>query len=681
MKCLHTFKDFFTHSSGYKLFVERRFVPALEHFEAEMQKAKDRRVREYARFYAAKCCYVMGQYPRVKRYLIQANSWAGKNDERPLRMACVFTLATLEVAMGNHEKGLSVFEKFRSLYGDRLEIYDHCMLLLNLALTHIRMGNVEKAELMMRDSEVICKRANDLHLDTYFHYYMGLLANRRGNFSEAYDHLDRATELSEEGKDLYDQTRCYWQLGNLWLRQERYDQALKTLKKGIRIAKRAGFKVEAAKCLNDFAWAYFKKGKMTEAKSYAEEAILTGREAGVDTSNFLDTLEQINAHINDFYEEEKLIAELERESASEMEIVGYSDQMVKLTEAIKIFAPCVDPVLIIGATGTGKELVARAVFRTSDRSEKVFIKRNCAAIPENLIESELFGHVKGAFTGATSDRKGIFEDADRGTLFLDEIGEMPLSLQSKLLRVLECGEFYRVGSTELIKVDVRIIAATNKNLALEVSKNNFREDLFYRLNTVHLEIPHLKNRKEDVSVLVNHFLYILNDEYDKYYKVISEDALAALENYHYPGNVRELKNIVRAAYLISKGRQITASDMSRFFQPKLKKDTVESAQSIVADAGAQPAVPAKQIAPVDSSAQLVSEQDGNSLVVPFTGNDLVNKVSLKEYVLEAEKKYLISVLRHCDSVNKACSVLKISRPTFYQKLKVHEISLSNKRLV
>lgn len=682
MKCLRVNTEFFEHSAGMRLFDERQFSKALELFEVEVQKAQDRRSREFARFYAAKCCYVLGQYPRAKRYLIQTNKWAGKNEERPLRMACVFTLATLEVAMGNHEKGLGVFEKFRQLYESRLGAYDLTMLLLNFALTHIRLRNLDKAEELLERAGVPASEANDLHLDTFVHYYKALLASRRNETAQALVHLEAALELAEKGGDPYDICRCQWQIGNYWLRRERYDNALRALKKAIRISKKAGFMVEAAKCLNDYAWAYFRKGKLSEARSYAEEAILSGREAGLDTANYLDTLEQINAHIHDFYEEEKLIAELERESAREFELVGYSDPMVQLTEAVKTFAPCNDPVLIFGETGTGKELVARAVHLTSNRIDKPFIKRNCAAIPENLIESELFGHVKGAFTGASSDRSGIFEEADGGTLFLDEIGEMPASLQSKLLRVLEYGEFYRVGSSELIQVNVRLIAATNRHLATEVSKGAFREDLFFRLNTVRLDIPPLRERREDISVLVNHFLFGLNEEFDKYYKVLSEEALHVLETYAFPGNVRELKNIIRASYLTSKGRQILASDIKRFLQVGLftpgqrntEQMNIASAPAAVETSTARSAAPPP--APPEPGS---AEEDSH--VVPFEGNELLDRVSLKEYVQAAERRYLLSILKHCDSVNKACSVLKISRPTFYQKLKVHEISLSNKRLV
>lgn len=313
------------------------------------------------------------------------------------------------------------------------------------------------------------------------------------------------------------------------------------------------------------------------------------------------------------------------------------------------------------------------MFVSSPRHKGAFFKRNCAAIPENLIESELFGHVKGAFTGATNDRKGIFEQADGGVLFLDEIGEMPLNLQSKLLRVLEYGEFYRLGSTELIRVDVRIFAATNKDLAEEVRLGRFREDLYYRLNTIRIDLPPLRDRREDIAVLVNHFLFGLNEEYDKYYKVLTADAIQVLEGYHFAGNIRELKNIIRAAYLTSKGRQITADDVQRYFQKPSRRAAVPAAVA------APPVLELELDEEEPPVTRAVTREDKN--VVPFENRELVDQTSLKDHVLSAERDYLLRILKQCDSVNKACSVLKISRPTFYQKLKAHGISLSNKRLV
>jgi len=219
------------------------------------------------------------------------------------------------------------------------------------------------------------------------------------------------------------------------------------------------------------------------------------------------------------------------------------------------------PVLIVGETGTGKELIAKALHYEGPRSGEPFVPVNCAALPESLLESELFGYERGAFTGATDAKPGLFEVANRGTLFLDEVGSLPLQLQAKLLRVLETKEVWRLGATRSRRVDVRIIAASNRNLAEMVVANQFRADLFYRLNIVTINLPPLRERKEDIPLLVEHFLAQFSREFgDPEPKSISPQALKVLLSYDYPGNVRELKNIVLRAYAVS-GKRIEASNI------------------------------------------------------------------------------------------------------------------------
>jgi len=201
-------------------------------------------------------------------------------------------------------------------------------------------------------------------------------------------------------------------------------------------------------------------------------------------------------------------------------------------------------VLITGESGTGKELVARAIHYSGNRKDGPFIPVNCGAIPETLIESEFFGHSKGAFTGATRDKKGLFEEASGGTIFLDEIGDLPVHLQVKLLRVLEEKKVRPLGKTESVSIDIRVISASNKNLEQEIMDNNFREDLFYRLNVIKVAIPPLRERKDDIPMLALHFLNKFASEMDKKITGISNDALEELEKYHYPGNIRELENII-----------------------------------------------------------------------------------------------------------------------------------------
>jgi len=254
-------------------------------------------------------------------------------------------------------------------------------------------------------------------------------------------------------------------------------------------------------------------------------------------------------------ENELLRREIKKEYSFE-NIVSKNEKMIKIFEVIRKVAPYKSTILITGESGTGKELVARAIHYNSDRSKMPFIPVNCGAIPESLLESELFGHVKGAFTDAIRTKKGLFEEADRGTIFLDEIGELPAQLQVKLLRVLQDGEIRKVGESKSIQIDVRIIAATVKDLVKEVNEGRFRDDLFYRLNVLHLSIPPLRERKEDIPLLIQHFIHKHNQHLNKDVKEADPKALEALMNYKWFGNVRELENTIERAVVLADGERI-----------------------------------------------------------------------------------------------------------------------------
>jgi DNA-binding NtrC family response regulator len=243
------------------------------------------------------------------------------------------------------------------------------------------------------------------------------------------------------------------------------------------------------------------------------------------------------------------------------EIVGRSDAMQQVFKMIGRVAASDVPVMITGESGSGKELVARAIHNYSARSDKSFLAINCAAIPENLLESELFGHEKGSFTGAHSQRIGRFEQSDNGTLFLDEIGEMPLQVQSKILRVLQEGEFSRVGGNQMIRADVRIVCATNKNLEEEVAQKKFREDLFYRLNVVRIHLPPLRSRQEDIRQLAEYFLQKIAHQKHRPPLKLSEEAARVLETYPWPGNVRELENTIQRASVLATADVLLPKDI------------------------------------------------------------------------------------------------------------------------
>lgn len=253
--------------------------------------------------------------------------------------------------------------------------------------------------------------------------------------------------------------------------------------------------------------------------------------------------------------------ELKRVVGNEHELIGDSTVIAALREQIMRVAPTNASVLIGGANGTGKELVARSIHYYSQRQTKPFIAINCAAIPEELIESELFGHEKGAFTGALALKKGKFDLADGGTLFLDEIGDMSLKTQAKVLRILQERCFERVGGTRLVTVDVRIIAATNKELAEEIRQGRFREDLYYRLNVVPFRVPALRERSEDIPLLVQHFVGLFYRKEGREPKSFLPETLDILKQYHWPGNVRELKNIIERILIMTPGRMIACDDI------------------------------------------------------------------------------------------------------------------------
>ena len=245
-------------------------------------------------------------------------------------------------------------------------------------------------------------------------------------------------------------------------------------------------------------------------------------------------------------------------------IIGKNKRMAELFELIQDVAKTSSTILITGESGTGKELIANAIHFNSDRIKKPFVKVNCAVLAENLLESELFGHVKGAFTGAIKDKTGRFELAHGGTIFLDEIGDISPNMQLKLLRVLQEGDFERVGGTETLKVDVRIIAATNRDLGEAMREGHFRQDLFYRLNVIPIEVPPLRERKDDIPLLATHFLAKFNADFGKNIQAIDDDAMRRLQSYNWPGNIRELENLMERAVVLTKSDVLTTRDFPSF---------------------------------------------------------------------------------------------------------------------
>ena len=309
-------------------------------------------------------------------------------------------------------------------------------------------------------------------------------------------------------------------------------------------------------------------------------------------------------------------------------------------------------VLLLGETGTGKELVAKALHELSDRRNRPFVKVNCGALSNTLLESELFGHVKGAFTGAIADRAGRFQSADTGTLFLDEINSTTPLLQVKLLRVLQEQAFERVGGDTTIRVDTRIVSASNRNLLEKAAEGEFREDLYYRLNVVPISLPPLRDRREDIPELVGHFLHLYNEENDRYVAHIDPRALEALQDYHWPGNVRELQNVVEHAVVMATGDEMTPEVLPGVVLGKPEPISASpSEKNLIGRLD------------FDSLAtQLVSE--GMQTADEKSG-DLHSRV-----VDRVEREVIAQVLRECDGVQiKAASRLGINRNTLHKKIK------------
>jgi len=303
-------------------------------------------------------------------------------------------------------------------------------------------------------------------------------------------------------------------------------------------------------------------------------------------------------------------------------IIAKSPKMQQVIEVIRVVAKSNATVLIVGDSGTGKELVARAIHSQSYRKDKPFVAVSCAALPESLLESELFGHEKGSFTGAHAQRKGKFEAANRGSLFLDEIGEMSANIQVHLLRVLEEREFTRVGGDELIKVDVRVISATNKDVKKAVADNQFREDLYYRLNVVSIELPPLRERKEDIPLLAQHFLNKFAVENQKEIIDFSPEATDFLLKYEWPGNVRELENAVERAVILANNSYIEARDM------------------------------------------------------PQENVQMNHSATVEKSLKESEKKCVLAILKETrGNFSEAARVLGISRATLYNKIKAYELNV------
>jgi len=366
-------------------------------------------------------------------------------------------------------------------------------------------------------------------------------------------------------------------------------------------------------------------------------------------------------------------------------IYGESQAIKEIVAVIKQVALTDITVLITGESGVGKELVARAIHGESKRAEGPFVIVNSGAIPEGILESELFGHEKGAFTGAIETRKGYFEMADGGTIFLDEIGDMPIATQVKILRVIETGEFMRVGSSQLRKVDVRVIAATNKNLDEEVRRGNFREDLYYRLRTVNIYIPPLRERREDIPILFERFVSHFCEKNKVAFAGITDDAMQVLISYHWPGNVRELKNFVESILVLESGKVIDAPMVRKYLRYDFNQfDYARNLPIKYGKPGEQADRELIYRALVDIKSDLIEiknllgnladflvKQISSPLALPEAKVDFKTGTVIENYSLIDMEKRMIKAALDRFNWNKrlAARALQISERTLYRKIK------------
>ena len=359
------------------------------------------------------------------------------------------------------------------------------------------------------------------------------------------------------------------------------------------------------------------------------------------------SLENVTLRVKHALEQYRLEEEnrsLRTKVQRKFELVGQSPAMHQLRQLIETAGPTNSRVLIGGENGTGKELVARAIHLQSARADRPFVAVNCAAIPETLIESELFGHEKGSFSGATSMKRGQFEQADGGTLFLDEIGDMSLNTQAKVLRALQEQQFTRVGGTKLLKVDVRVLAASNKDLLKEIEKGTFREDLYYRLNVVPIVVPPLRERREDIPVLIRHFMKLHAEEQGLRIKEVTPEAMHVFQQYEWPGNIRELRNLIERLMIMVPGNVIDATQATTSLQVK-----PTGAALSAPNATSQPAV----------SPLFAHAYD-----------------SLRDARNAFEKEYIGRKLReHHWNISRTAEDLKIERSHLHRKIKLLDVEM------
>ena len=488
---------------------------------------------------------------------------------------------------GDLATALEHYDKSEMLGGSFTDVkYNRALLLLN-------ERRLDEAKILLHSivDESIQFKPGQFYLGLLFpdvdhflaenHLYLGMILKEEGNYEEALHFFKTAFELNEE------KVSALHNMADLYLHLKHYSKAIE---KYHDLMNRMPAGEELIDIHINLAMAYYRNGQADEAISELHWVLRrdAGNPAAIHNLNQIYEKEGIikgkrnqksQMKIVNLTEGASPIFGLTRGDGSEappedqetkIRIIGKSQGMLRVMRHARLAASSDSTVLIIGENGTGKELLAKAIYYNSTRRDKPFIIVNCAAIPEMLLESDLFGHEKGSFTGAYTQKIGRFEMANMGTLFLDEIADLTPKLQVKLLRVLQEKEFNRVGGTEIIRVDVRIIAATNRDLKKMIREGQFREDLYYRLNVLPIYLPPLRERTEDIPLLVNHFLHKFNRRSPQKIRNLSEEDMAVLMEYHWPGNVRELENVVERAVVMGTNSSLYLEELAKIKRLSLK---------------------------------------------------------------------------------------------------------------
>ncbi|MCK4654232.1 MAG: sigma 54-interacting transcriptional regulator [Candidatus Cloacimonetes bacterium] len=544
--------------------------------------------------------YHLYEYEKAIGYYQKTLRKSEENNDKHFLAASLNNIGIIYSELNNHDKAIEYYQKALKLFKENNDIKSMAAAMNNIGSIYRCLKKFDKSLEYGLKSLKLYKEIGSNKDIVYSINSIGKLYRDIKNYKKAIEYFQEAIKISEQVGEKDVIAIASNNLGESYLQLENYKKAFLYLKKVLKIAKQVKSKNAIKASYNFFSDLYASKGDYKKSLEYFKFFITIKDEILNKASNdkiaeiqekyeiekkekeieFLQKenelykkqiyankkLEKVHLEIKKKNETIKLISR-ELENSIEKDFIGTSDAIKSVLEFALIAAKHKDThILVTGENGTGKEIIARIIHYASDRKKEAFLPVNCSAIPETLLESEFFGHRKGAYTGATENKKGLFEMANEGTLFLDEIADMPLSLQAKILRAIEEKKIKRIGENDEIQIDVRIISATNRNIKELVDNKDFRIDLYYRINTFEINIPPLSERPEDIEPLMTHFIKFFARKMNKPVPKVSSKLIQKLQNYHFPGNVRELKNLVERAMILSKNDILELTDFPLTFK-------------------------------------------------------------------------------------------------------------------